>query len=74
MVEMARLAHEAKADGNKELEFQCHKEVAQYVEPKRKAVEVTADVTHHQPERAEMEADLLRLGVDPQAIVDRVRH
>jgi hypothetical protein len=37
------IAVEAKAEGDKILTFQACKELAQYVAPKRKAMEVTAD-------------------------------
>lgn len=40
VVEMARIAHETE---DQALAAQMHKEVAQYVEPKRKAIEVTGE-------------------------------
>ena len=40
VLEMARIAHETE---DQSLAAQMHKEVAQYVEPKRKAVEVTGE-------------------------------
>lgn len=42
---LARLAKDAKKEGDKAMEFSCARELAQYVAPKRKSVEMTAEVT-----------------------------
>lgn len=41
---MAEIAAEARASGNLELAGSMYKELAQYIAPKRKAIEVQADV------------------------------
>lgn len=43
---LARLAIDAKKEGDKQMEFHASKELAQYVAPKRKAMEMTAEVTN----------------------------
>lgn len=43
---LARLAMDAKKEGDKVMEFQASKELAQYVAPKRKAMEVSADTSN----------------------------
>ena len=42
---LVRLAQEAETSKDKMMEFNACKELAQYVAPKRKAVEMTAEVT-----------------------------
>ncbi|MEW8074140.1 MAG: hypothetical protein AB2826_27410 [Candidatus Thiodiazotropha sp.] len=39
VIAMAEIAHNEKSSS--ELKFQAHKEIAQYIEPKRKAVELS---------------------------------
>jgi 5'-3' exonuclease len=41
---LARLAMDAKKEGDKVMEYNASKELAQYVAPKRRATEVTAEV------------------------------
>jgi len=57
IVGMARLAKEAEANGEKGLAGQMYRELAQYVAPKRKAVEMTVDatITAHEDLLAELE-------------------
>ncbi len=43
VLSMARIAHQAEKDGEKQLAAQMHREVAQYVEPKKRAIEVTGE-------------------------------
>ncbi len=54
---MARLAKEAEANGEKGLAGQMYKELAQYVAPKLKTVEMTIDATikPHEDLLAELE-------------------
>jgi 5'-3' exonuclease len=43
---LVRLAIDAQKEGDKVMEFQASKELAQYVAPKRKAMEITSDNSH----------------------------
>lgn len=57
---MAKIAQQAMDEGDMALAGSMYKELAQYVAPKRKAVEVAADITQHSAEEA-TDNDLLHI-------------
>lgn len=46
---MAEIAVKARSEGNDDLAKDCYKELAQYVAPKRKAIEHSGEVDTKQP-------------------------
>lgn len=46
---MAEIAMQARSEGNLELAKDCYKELAQYVAPKRKAIEHSGKIENDQP-------------------------
>jgi hypothetical protein len=56
LIAIAQIAHSDMAD--LELQFQCHKTIAKYIEPELKAVEVKSDANDHSVIRVSLFEDV----------------
>lgn len=56
LIAIAQIAHSDKAD--LELQFQCHKTIAKYIEPELKAVEVKTDINDRSVVRVSLFEDI----------------